>query len=81
MAEEQAKSITLQVPVHDISPQFSNELERILQENPGKAQLKVHLSHKDQAFDRALSSRKKVSISNELIKELELLGGYRWKIN
>ncbi|MFT5337066.1 MAG: DNA polymerase-3 subunit alpha [Luteibaculaceae bacterium] len=81
VAEEQAKSITFSVPTWDISPSFTEDMERIMAQFPGKGQLKFHLYQKDQPFQRPLASRRKISITNDLIQEMEKLGDLKWKIN
>lgn len=80
--EKLIKSITLTIPLNGIQDGSIQNIYKMVNSHPGACNLKINLFDTDENMSVELVSRKiKLQISNELIRELETLGGISYKWN
>jgi DNA polymerase-3 subunit alpha len=81
VGKEKTKSITLKMPVNEISTQLIDELEKLCKTNKGKHKFKMLVVDKEHDIKLDLiSSDRKVDASNNFVAELERLG-LSYKLN
>jgi DNA polymerase-3 subunit alpha len=77
--EKMAKSLTLRIPIADVSKDSVKNLLDVVSTHPGKCNLKVTLVDPDEEnMNVTLVSKKKLELSNDFIRQLEQNGiGYK----
>ncbi len=74
ISEEKTQSITLRLLIERITPEFVTQIERICNAHKGKHLLRMELIDREHKERLALASQtKKVSVSDELIADIEKL--------
>lgn len=70
--EKMAKKITLNVEINSLDSAFLKEIEGLIKQNQGTNSLYIHLLDAKKSLSLSMySKKKKVAITNELIKEIE----------
>ncbi len=80
--EKMVKSLTLRIPLGDVSEDIIKNIYDMISTHPGKCNLKLNLVDPEENMSVELVSKKiKLQLSNELIRQLETLNGISYKLN
>ena len=81
VGKEKTKSITIKVPIAEISSHFIDDLDQLCKKFRGKHKFKMLLVDSELGINlNLISSEKKVDANNEFVAELEKLG-LSYKLN
>lgn len=81
--EKMTKGLELKIQLQDVNEVIVNEVERIVEQHPGKSLLKMSLIgvYEDRAINLEMLSRKyTIEPSDELIKELETIDELKYRV-
>ena len=75
VADKMTSSITLKLPIDQISQEMVDGIENACKKHKGKHRLKIHLYDRETKTKlHMIAKEQKVNANNDLIKELESLG-------
>ncbi len=76
------KSLTIKVPVEEISEKFIKDIAKITETYKGKTELNINIIESDKNFNLNFFSRsKKVSVNSKLISDLKKIQGIEFYLN
>ena len=80
--EKMAKSLTIRIPLNNVSDEVVKNIYNITSTYPGKCNLKVTLVDVDENMSVELISKKiKLNVSNELMQQLDTMAEVSYKLN
>ncbi|MCH8905373.1 MAG: DNA polymerase III subunit alpha, partial [Bacteroidetes bacterium] len=80
--DKEIRFINIHIPLSDISDELMNDLNKIIEEHPGKCELKIKVFDQAENISVMLPSQNvKLHVDRELIKSLESVNGLKINLN
>ena len=80
--DKMAKSLTLKIPLNNVSEDMVKNIYTITNTHPGNCNLKITLIDADENMSIEMVSKKvKLNLSNDLIRDLDTMDNVSYKLN